>query len=337
VAETTETKISTIEDAVGSMLAPIEDEIEETIKEEAQATEESTEPDVEITAESEEEETIELDEDSETEELVAESEGEEDQEVEDAVQEESPTFSVKVDGNNEKVTLEELKQGYSGQKYVQKGMQEAAAQRKQAEEVYSALLSERQQISQLYNQLQSGDFIAPPAPPSREDFTADPLGYMDSKLAYDEAKVEYDTQMQQLHSVSQQNTEAENQAKHAYLQREMEELTKIIPELGNPDKAKQFQEKLILGGKAHYGYTAQEIEQVMDHRAIQVLHDAMKYQDIIAGKAKAVAKTKKAKPALKAGAKKVPEGSAKVRERQKAKLRKSGSINDAIDLMLNTQ
>ena len=336
MAETTETKISTIEDAVGSMLAPMEDEIEETIKEEAQATEESTEPDVEITAESEEEETIELDEDSETEELVAESEGEEDQ-VEDAVQEEPTSFSVKIDGSNEEVTLEELKQGYSGQKYVQKGMQEAAAQRKQAEEVYSALLSERQQISQLYNQLTSGDFVAPPVPPSREDFTADPLGYMDSKLAFDEAKVEYDNQMQHLHSISQQNTEAEQKAKQVYLQREMEELTKIIPELGNPDKAKQFQEKLIVGGKAHYGYTSQEIEQVMDHRAIQVLHDAMKYQDIIAGKAKAVAKTKKAKPALKAGAKKVPEGSVKARERQKAKLRKSGSINDAIDLMLNTQ
>ena len=101
-------------------------------------------------------------------------------------------------------------------------------------------------------------------------------------------------------------------------------------------EAKQFQEKLIVGGKAHYGYTSQEIEQVMDHRAIQVLHDAMKYQDIIAGKAKAVAKTKKAKPALKAGAKKVKDSSNKVRERQKAKLRRSGSIDDALDLMLNS-
>jgi hypothetical protein len=52
------------------------------------------------------------------------------------------------------VTLEDLKQGYSGQKYVQQGMQDASAQKKEAEQVYAALTNERQQIAELYNQLQ---------------------------------------------------------------------------------------------------------------------------------------------------------------------------------------
>ena len=41
-------------------------------------------------------------------------------------------YSVKVNGQGTQVTLEDLKQGYSGQKYVQQGMQEACAQKKEA-------------------------------------------------------------------------------------------------------------------------------------------------------------------------------------------------------------
>ena len=71
---------------------------------------------------------------------------EDDEDTENAVQE-GQKFTVKVDGQEVAVTLDELKQGYSGQKYVQRGMQEAAMQRKQAEEVYNALLNERQHIA----------------------------------------------------------------------------------------------------------------------------------------------------------------------------------------------
>jgi len=332
VANTTENQIDgTIESAVSSIIAPPEEVIEETIEEEAQATEETTEPEVEETAESEEEEIIASEEDSEED---LESEDDEDQ-VEEAVLEETDIFSVKVDGNNIDVTLEELKQGYSGQKYVQKGMQEAAAQKKEAEEVYANLVNERKQIANLYEQLQSGNFVQPPVEPSRERFEADPLGYMSEKLEYDEAKAGYDRKMSQLKEVSQKNTEAEQQATEAYIKREMEELQRILPEFSDPQKANEIKDKLVLSGKAHYGYSEEEISQVMDHRAIRVLHDAMKYQDIIAGKAKAVTKTRKAKPVLKAGAKKVKDSSNKVRERQKAKLRRSGSVEDALGLILN--
>jgi hypothetical protein len=38
---------------------------------------------------------------------------------------------------------------------------------------------------------------------------------------------------------------------------------------------------LVITGTNHYGYTNDEISQITDARAIKVLHDAMKYQDII--------------------------------------------------------
>ena len=62
----------------------------------------------------------------------------------------------------------------------------------------------------------------------------------------------------------------------------------------------------------------------------------MKYQDIIAGKTKAKVKTQSAKPVLKPGAKKTATPTAKVRSRQKAKLRETGSMEDAVSLIINS-
>jgi len=333
--EATETKNDgSIESAIESIIAPTE-EVKETTEEETQVTEDATE--VENTAESEEVEITDTEEDfdTESEEEVAELDEYEDQ-VEDAVQDAPSNIKVKIDGNEVEVTLDELKQGYSGQKYVQKGMQEAAQQRKEAEGVYQALLNERKQISELYQQLQQGGVAQAPTPPSRELFDSDPIGYMEQKMNYDESKSKYDQQMAHLQSVSNQNSEAEKVAKQTYLKQEMQTLQEKIPEFADSNKASKIKERLVQVGREHYGYTPEEIGQVMDHRAIQVLHDAMKYRDVMSGKAKAVAKTQKARPIVKSGAKKVNDSVAKVRKRQKAKLKKSGSIDDALGLILNT-
>jgi hypothetical protein len=61
----------------------------------------------------------------------------------------------------------------------------------------------------------------------------------------------------------------------------------------------------------------------------------MKYQDIISGKSKAKVKTGSAKPVVKPGAKKIATPNAKIRSRQKAKLKETGSIDDALGLILN--
>jgi len=336
VEATETTNDGSIESAIESIIAPTE-EVIETTEEETQVTEETTE--VEETAESEEEEVTETEDDLDESESDDEDEYELDDDndqVEDAVQDAPSNITVKVDGKDVEVTLDELKQGYSGQKYVQKGMQEAAQQRKEAEGVYQALLNERKQINELYQQLQQGGVAQAPTPPSRELFESDPIGYMEQKLSYDESKAAYDNQMAQLQQVSNQSTQAERVAKQTYLKQEMQTLQQKIPEFADSNKASKIKDRLVQVGREHYGYTPEEIGQVMDHRAIQVLHDAMKYRDIMSGKAKAVAKTKKARPIVKAGAKKVNDSATKVRKRQKAKLQKSGSIDDALGLILNT-
>ena len=241
-----------------------------------------------------------------------------------------------MNGVESEVTLEDLKQGYSGQKYVQQGMQEVAAAKKEAEAVYEALTNERQQMADLYQQLQNGQFAPEPVKPTKEDFDADPIGYMQKNLEYEEQKANYDRQMAQLQQASQQNSVAQQNAKQAYLQEQMQILQKEIPEFADSTKASKLREQLVATGKSQYGYTTEEISQISDYRAIKVLHDAMKYQDIISGKSKAKVKTKSAKPVVKPGAKKMATPNAKIRSRQKAKLRESGSIDDALGLILNS-
>jgi len=329
--ESTETKINSIEDAVESIIAPIEEPTEEVT---SQTTELSSPPDetteVEASAELETEEV------EEEEEVEVEASDSDDEDLEEHESQEAPeTYSVKVNGQESQVTLNDLKQGYSGQKFVQQGMQDVATKRKEAADVYEALNNERQQLAQIYQQLQNGGVAQPPTKPTKEQFDADPIGYMQENLAYEEKKVEYDNQMAQLQSVSQKNSEAQEYAKKAFVREQMQILQKEIPEFAEEKTAIQLKEKLVRTGQKHYGYSNDEIAQITDHRAIKVLNDAMKYQSIIAGKTKAEVKTKGAKSVVKPGAKKHATPDAKIRSRKQAKLRKTGSIDDAVSLITN--
>lgn len=336
MSETTEPKVTDVDSALSSILEPVQEETTEAVIEEEQITEEETE-EVEATAESDIEEEVE-EEVEEAEEEIYASEDDENH-LEDASQEEPEmqnTYTVKVDGVEQQVTLDDLKQGYSGQKYVQQGMQDVAAQKKEAEAVYTALTNERQQLAELYQSLQNGNIAAPPEKPTKELFDADPIGYMKQNLEYEEQKAQYDAQMAQLHQVSQKSSEAEATAKQAYLKEQMQILQREIPEFADSKRATALKEQLVTYGTNHYGYTTEEISQITDHRAIKVLHDAMRYQATLKGKSQAKQKLKSAKPMMKPGAKKQPTSNAKVRSRQKAKLRDSGSIDDALGLILNS-
>ena len=327
MANETETPITDIDTAMTSMLMP--EETTEEVIEESQETEE-------ISAEAEVADDV-VEEDVTEEEEIEASYSEDDEDpIEEASQQEPERYSVKVNGQEEQVSLDDLKQGYSGQKYVQQGMQDVAAQKKEAEAVYTALNNERQQMAELYSQLQNGGFSPEPIKPTKEDFDADPIGYMQKNLEYEEQKANHDRQMAQLQQASQQNSVAQQNAKQAYLQEQMQILQKEIPDFADTTKASKLREQLVSTGKSQYGYTTEEISQISDYRAIKVLHDAMKYQDIISGKSKAKVKTQSANSVIKPGAKKMATPNAKIRSRQKAKLKDSGSIDDALNLILNS-
>lgn len=312
-----------LEDAAMSLLETQSDETEaETEEAEEDQTDEA--PDAELDDEEEAEEETDDADDGET------VEDEDEDDTEDAGQEEPGFFTVPVDGEEVQVTLEDLKRSYSGQSYIQKGMQEAAAKKKEAEQLSQQLQQEREQFSQFVQSVQQNGFAQEPQKPDLTMLETDPIGYWQQKAAYDEAKEQFDQQQQQFQYLQHQQAEAQKQQMRAYKQEQQRLLHEAIPELSDAEKAGKVKQELVSAGTS-YGFTEEEISTALDHRVFKVLNDAMKYRQL--QKSQASKKAEKTRPAVKPKAKQKQNPAKLKREQQAKRLKQSGSIYDAIDLM----
>lgn len=292
-------------------------------------------PDDVLTGEEEEDDSDDVVDDDDDEDSEDYDEDDEDDEG-DADQDETSakTFTVKVDGKEHEVTLEDLKRGYSGQQYVQKGMQDAAQQKKEVEQLQQTLLSERQQVTQLLQMAQSGGLPQRPTPPNPQLAQTDPIGYMQAEAAYREQATKYNQRIKQFQAVQQKQAEADNAQKAEMVKSEAQKLIAARPDFGDRVKAKKIREKLASEG-GHYGFSPEEISGVTDHRAIMILQDAIAYREIKAGKTQALEKSKGAKPVIKPGAKKDSSRKTSALKRQRSRLKKTGSVDDALGLIMN--
>ena len=323
---------TTLEDAVDSLLAPSEETSEDNNFD--AAVDAMIEPD-----DDQSEEVEVADEEQDDVEASNEDQGDDldDVEIDDEDQveatEDTVLYTVKVDGKEEQRTLDQLKQGYAGQSAIGRGLQENAQVRKQLEQEIVLFQQQQQQFLQLHQRAQNGGLQAP-TPPTRELFESDPIGYMEEKLKYDEAHAQYAQNMQQLNQVQQQRTQAQEQARQAYLQEQAQILQKHIPEFADPDKGDKLKNSLVQTG-VQYGFTEQEMSAVTDSRYVRALNDARKYRELVAKRKTVQAKGEKARPVVKAGAKKRNDGNAATRNKAKTRLQKTGSIDDALSLILN--
>jgi len=247
--------------------------------------------------------------------------------------EDTNVFSVKVDGKEEQWTLDQLKQSAAGQAAINKRFQENADARKQIQQHAAALQQQQQQVLQLHQQAQNGGLQAPIAP-TRELFESDPIGYMEEKLKYDESKAQHDQNMLQVQNVQKQRAQAQQEAHQTYLQEQAQVLTQFIPEMADPKKGEAIKNALVETGVS-YGFSAEEMQNVTDARYVRALNDARKYRDLVAKRKSTQSKGEKARPVVKAGAKKRQEGNAVTRKKAETRLQKTGSIDDALSLILN--
>ena len=312
----------TIESASAALMAPVESETTETETTETEVAEVEDET-VEEESESDDAEYAESDDDDN-------EEYDESDELDDQV--EPATYTVKVNGENVNVTLNDLTKSYSGQQYIQKGMKDAAEQRKAAEEAYNGLNQQREQLNQLMQQIGQQGAISQPTPPSKELLNADPLGYIEADATYREQMGAYQAQQQQIGQQHQAAQQAQGQAHKAHLQEQMSELQQAIPDFKDAKKAPKMKERLVKQGMAE-GYTAEEIGGISDHRAMKVLHKAMLYDQMMKGGGDVQAKLKKARPLMKSGTKKQPTSAAKKHSKQMSQLKKTGSVSDAAALL----
>ena len=248
--------------------------------------------------------------------------------------EDTNLIPVKINGKEERWTLDQLKQSAAGQGYINQKMQENAALEKQYKEQAQALAQQQQQVLAIYQQAQQGGLQAP-TPPSKELFDQDPIGYMEAKLTYDEAKAAHDQQLYQLQGMHQQQAQQQQAARQAYLAEQAEVLKQYIPEIADPKKGEMLKTEIMDTG-IHYGFTPEEMAGVSDARYVRALNDARKYRQLVANKQKSQSKADGVRPVVKAGAKKRPDGQAATRKKAQQRLQKTGSIDDALSLMLKS-
>lgn len=255
----------------------------------------------------------------------------------DGQEEPTQRFRVKVDGEEVEVTLDDLKRSFAGQGYIQKGMQQAAAIRKEAEAVYHALNEERAQVAQALavyqQQLASAGNLQPP---SRELLKTDPIRYLEEEAAYREGMEQRQALAQQQAAIAAQQSEQQKRAYAAYLNEQAQLLTQRIPEFADAKKAGELKKALIETGAQHYGFSPEELQSVSDARHVQVLHDAMRYRQLMAGKDRVQEKVAQVnRPVVRPGNKR-PESTGKQVEANKARARmkSTGSVDDVAAFLL---
>ena len=244
-------------------------------------------------------------------------------------------YTVKVDGKDVEVTLEELQAGYSRQADYTRKSQVLAEQRKQMDDELSATQQERQRYSHALEQLgDSTDFeINQFKDVDWNKLKADdPMAYIQQKDALrdlQDSKNKINAEKQKVQEQQEKEYKA-NMLKHRDEQLKL--LSERLPDWTDPTKGPKLKQD-IKGFALAKGFTEQEINMLIDARSIEVLKNAMKYENLLNAKiAKKKVKTvpKVTKPG--AGVSKAEKDTEKVKQ-QRAKLKTSGKVGDAAKMI----
>lgn len=259
------------------------------------------------------------------------------EEEESDEEEEAPapkTFTVKVDGKTVEVTLDELQAGYSrSADYTQK-TQQLAQERKAAQAEYEAVRQERAQYSQLLTALEAQLKQADTPVDMDRLYAEDPIEWVrqrELQREKNEKLLAIQAEQQRLTQAQQQEMQQQQQA---YLSQQKELLLAAVPELKDPEKARDARKSWTEAGKA-IGLTEAEINSITDHRLLLALKKLASYDSLVAKrqtvKPQPVQKVAPAKPGQ------ATEGKAKVNstvmKQAQQRLKKSGSVKDAASLL----
>jgi hypothetical protein len=311
--------------AISAMLAP----------EEGQAQVDETQP-AEVSDEDTEAAASEVDEsgvEDAPDEETAEEQSEDDEESEE--QDQPQTFTVKVDGKEVAVTLDELQKGYSRTQDYTRKTQQIAEVRKQVEQETQAVRAEREQYAQLLGALQAQLQTSEPQVDLERLYHEDPIEWVRQKEVLRERQEKaYAIQAEQ-QRLSQLSQQEQQRAMEAHLEDQKDALLAALPEWRDPKKAKA-EKALVLESAKSVGFTDDDLKSVYDHRLVLLLRKAAMYDQM-------VSKRQGIKPVVNNGPRTAKPGAAgrvsttTESTRAKQRLAKTGRVDDAasaIELLL---
>jgi len=326
-----ETDVQKAQKAINGLLEPKQEAKAEEPKEENQQN--SPEPQ-NVESEEDQPQEQEISEETESEEEVSEQDVSQDEEQIDTQEklEDSPSYTVKVNGQELDVTLDELRNGYSRDADYRQKTEELSHQRKQFQ---SESEKQRQDYSQKLNELNQRLSAA------QVDLNAE-INSADLDRLYDEdpteaARVERKLKKKQdaLNQSIQQTQAEEKQQFESFLQDQKRKLVSKMPEFSDPAKASNLKANMK-STLNNYGFNDQEVAQVYDHRIVMLVNDAMKYRSMQNSKPNIAKKITKPSRPFSSGVKQgKSEANLKLRREKFSRLKKSGSMKAAQDVFLD--
>jgi hypothetical protein len=311
--------------ALDQMMLPLDGEQQKTDK--ARLTEDNSEVAVSVDEEL----------DVQDDELSDETTEEQSELEEETEEEEQPTevYTVKVDGKEVEVTLDELQKGYSRTQDYTRKTQQIAETRKAVEAEAGAIRAEREQYAQLLGALkQQLETTEVPVDMDRLR-DEDPIEWVrQSEIRRQKQEKLAAIQFEQ-QRLSELTAQQRAQEMNAHLATQQEALIQAVPEWKDSKKAQAEKALLVEFGKK-IGFSDDELKNVYDHRAVVALRKAALYDQMMSkrGQIKPVINNcpRPAKPSAAGRVSTTTEST-----RAKQRLAKSGRVNDAasaIELLL---
>jgi len=260
-----------------------------------------------------------------------ETDSEQSEEEGDSEEEEQPqVFTVKVDGKEVEVTLDELQKGYSRTQDYTRKTQQIAEVRKQTEAELQEVRAEREQYAQLLGALQAQvQQAAQPQVDWDRLYQEDPIEWVRQREVMrenQEKAAAIQSEQQRLAQLSQQE---QAKQREALLAQEQEALLAAIPEWKDSKKAQAEKAMLVQFGQK-IGFTPDDLKNVVDHRAVVMLRKAALYDQMMSKRGQIKPVTNNGpRPAKPGAAGRVSSNTEAMRAQQR--LAKTGRVDDAAD------
>ena len=257
----------------------------------------------------------------------------------EVVAEEDLTYTIKVDGEELEVGIDELKNGYQRQADYTRKSQALAEQRKETEAIQSERMQLEQERQMYANGLQmlQEQQSAKLSEFDNTDWTAlkdeDPYQYMLKKDEYRDAQEKAQNVVQQQQLIQQEQAEQANKARAHFVQQEYSKLVDALPEWND---AKSTIKKDVQEYASSVGFRPEEINQLADHRSVLIIKKAMEFDRLttkVAPKKKAVKKVPKVQKSGRGNSNE--DAATEAMNKKRARLRKSGKQDDAASLFFD--
>ena len=255
----------------------------------------------------------------------------EDDEPEDEAEPEAATFTVTVDGQPVEVTRDEFIRGYSLTADYTRKTQQLAEQRRTAESELGEARAQRERYAAKLTTIEQMIKDATPKEPDWDQLQkADPTRYVAEYARHQRLKQNLKAVQDERERVEREAVEDAKKQLASLVQLERERLQAAVPEWEDAEARTKDLTAMSAYAQSVYGYTAEELSGVVDHRLMVILRKAMLFDAQRAKGKQAIQARREVSKTLPPGSPgSKPRGKAKERAARVAQLKQTGSVRDA--------